>query len=99
MERRADEGANALKMRAPNEQNESRPACLDGTRMNPLSGPVATGWTGAHLPAGTVERAPVFMLYQTLRVTPAMEAGLTDRVWEITEIVALLRDETSKKAA
>jgi hypothetical protein len=27
---------------------------------------------------------------QTLRVTPAMEAGLTDHVWSIEEIVALL---------
>ena len=28
---------------------------------------------------------------QTLRVTPAMEAGIADRVWSIEEIVALLR--------
>jgi len=27
---------------------------------------------------------------QTLRVTPAMEAGLTDHVWELEELVALL---------
>jgi hypothetical protein len=29
-------------------------------------------------------------VHQTLRVTPAMEAGLTDHVWELEEIVALL---------
>ena len=29
-------------------------------------------------------------IHQTLRVTPAMEAGLTDHVWEIEELVALL---------
>jgi len=29
-------------------------------------------------------------VHQTLRVTPAMEAGLTDHVWEIEELVALL---------
>ncbi len=29
-------------------------------------------------------------IHQTLRVTPAMEAGLADHVWEIQEIVALL---------
>jgi IS1 family transposase len=29
-------------------------------------------------------------VHQTLRVTPAMEAGITDHVWEIEEIVALL---------
>jgi hypothetical protein len=27
---------------------------------------------------------------QTLRVTPAMEAGIADHVWSIEEIVALL---------
>jgi len=27
-------------------------------------------------------------IHQTLRVTPAMEAGLTDHVWELTELVA-----------
>lgn len=29
-------------------------------------------------------------IHQTLRVTPAMEAGITDHVWEIEEIMALL---------
>lgn len=29
-------------------------------------------------------------IHQTLRVTPAMEAGLTDRVWSIDELVGLL---------
>jgi IS1 family transposase len=29
-------------------------------------------------------------VHQTLRVTPAMEAGITDHVWEVEEIVALL---------
>src|SRR5258708_16293218 len=29
-------------------------------------------------------------IHQTLRVTPAMEAGISDHVWEISEIVALL---------
>jgi hypothetical protein len=29
-------------------------------------------------------------VHQTLRVTPAMEAGLADHVWSIEEIVALL---------
>ena len=29
-------------------------------------------------------------VHQTLRVTPAMEAGVTDHVWGVDEIVALL---------
>jgi hypothetical protein len=29
-------------------------------------------------------------IHQTLRVTPAMAAGLTDHVWSLEEIVALL---------
>lgn len=35
-------------------------------------------------------------IHQTLRVTPAMEAGLTDHIWEIGEILGLL---DRKKAA
>ena len=34
-------------------------------------------------------------IHKTLRVTPAMEAGLTDHVWELSELVALL--EASEK--
>ncbi len=29
-------------------------------------------------------------VHKTLRVTPAMEAGLTDHVWNVAELVALL---------
>ena len=29
-------------------------------------------------------------IQQTLRVTPAMAAGVTDHVWEFSEVVALL---------
>lgn len=35
---------------------------------------------------------------QTLRVTPAMAAGIADHVWSIEEIVGLL-DAAEKKAA
>jgi len=31
-------------------------------------------------------------IHQTLRVTPAMEAGVADHVWSIEEILALLRE-------
>jgi len=37
-------------------------------------------------------------IHRTLRVTPAMEAGLTDHVWELEELVALLED-SEKRAA
>jgi hypothetical protein len=30
-------------------------------------------------------------IHQTLRVTPAMEAGLTDHVWDIEEIINLIK--------
>jgi hypothetical protein len=29
-------------------------------------------------------------IHQSIRVTPAMEAGLTDHVWSIAEMVGLL---------
>jgi len=36
-------------------------------------------------------------IHQTLRVTPAMSAGVTDRVWEIADIVRLLEDQQPVK--
>ncbi len=33
-------------------------------------------------------------IHQTLRVTPAMEAGLTDHVWDLMELVALTENES-----
>ena len=38
-------------------------------------------------------------VHQTLRVTPAMEAGLTSTVWSISDIVALLDAEPATQAA
>lgn len=32
----------------------------------------------------------VVRTHKTLRVTPAMAAGITDRLWEVSAIVALL---------
>jgi hypothetical protein len=29
-------------------------------------------------------------VHQSLRITPAMAAGVTDHVWEISEVIALL---------
>ena len=29
-------------------------------------------------------------VHQTLRVTPAMEAGITDHVWSVEDVIALL---------
>jgi hypothetical protein len=38
-------------------------------------------------------------VHQTLRVTPAMEAGLTDHVWSLEELVGLLDAKTIAMAA
>ena len=35
--------------------------------------------------------------HQTLRVTPAMESGLTDHVWTVEELIALMPVEQPKK--
>jgi hypothetical protein len=37
-------------------------------------------------------------IHQSLRVTPAMEAGVTDHVWELEDIVKLM-DYVALKAA
>jgi hypothetical protein len=37
-------------------------------------------------------------IHQTLRVTPAMAAGLSQRVWNIADIVALLEASENKAA-
>ena len=36
-------------------------------------------------------------IHQSLRVTPAMEAEITDHVWSLEEIADLVKDETPKK--
>ena len=36
-------------------------------------------------------------IHKTLRVTPAMEAGVSDHVWLMEEIAALVKDEAPKK--
>jgi len=33
-------------------------------------------------------------LHQTLRVTPAMEAGVTDHVWDVEELVKLMEPKS-----
>jgi hypothetical protein len=37
-------------------------------------------------------------IHQTLRMTPAMAAGLTDRLWDIEDIVALLERQEAAEA-
>lgn len=36
-------------------------------------------------------------IHKTLRVTPAMEAGIADHVWSLEEIAGLVQDEPAKK--
>jgi IS1 family transposase len=38
-------------------------------------------------------------IHQTLRVTPAMEAGISDHVWSIEEVVGLLESEPLRRVA
>jgi hypothetical protein len=38
-------------------------------------------------------------VHQTLRVTPAMEAGLTEHIWSLEELVGLLETEALADAA
>jgi len=38
-------------------------------------------------------------VHQTLRVTPAMEAGLSDHVWEIDELIGLLEHKATEAVA
>jgi IS1 family transposase len=38
-------------------------------------------------------------IHRTLRVTPAMAAGVTSKLWEVSDLVALLAAAESKKAA
>jgi hypothetical protein len=38
-------------------------------------------------------------VHQTLRVTPAMEAGLSDHVWSLAELVGLLERNAAEAAA
>ena len=38
-------------------------------------------------------------VHQTLRVTPAMEAGISSHVWSVAEIVALMERHSIRLAA
>jgi hypothetical protein len=38
-------------------------------------------------------------VHQTLRITPAMEAGLSDHVWSLLELASLLKDKELAAAA
>jgi IS1 family transposase len=38
-------------------------------------------------------------IHRTLRISPAMAAGVSSRLWEVADLVALLEAEESKKAA
>ena len=38
-------------------------------------------------------------IHRSLRVTPAMAAGVTDRLWDVSDLVALLEAEEQAKRA
>jgi hypothetical protein len=37
-------------------------------------------------------------IHQTLRITPAMAAGVTDRVWDAEDVIALLDTQETRTA-
>src|SRR5258708_31863611 len=37
-----------------------------------------------------------FKIHRTLRVTPAMAAGITDRLWEVSDLITLWEAEVGK---
>jgi transposase len=49
--------------------------------------------TVARLGVELGEACEKFRIHSSLRITPAMAAGLTDHVWELSEIVGLLERE------
>jgi hypothetical protein len=36
-------------------------------------------------------------IHKTLRVTPAMAAGITEKLWDIADIVAIIPEEEPRK--
>jgi len=38
-------------------------------------------------------------IHRTLRVTPAMAAGVTDRLWEVSDLITLWESEEARRAA
>ncbi len=64
----------------------------------------ATRHSGFAVPVNLLATRLYFMFYnfcglhQSLRVTPAMAAGVSDHIWELREIVALL-DKANKLAS
>ena len=52
-------------------------------RSGPFEGPAIV------IPPALLEDTYFAKVHKTLRVTPAMEAGIADHVWEIKEIVNL----------
>ncbi len=80
-----------VKLYGNDAESEARysPAECIGTRVIPIIGQP----NPKYISTSYVE------LHQTLRVTPAMEAGIADHVWTTEEIVSLLEPERGSLAA
>jgi hypothetical protein len=66
-------------------------------RINPTydpAGRVGKSWVVATMPITTSAAST-----KTLRVTPAIEAGLTDHVWTLQELVSILEHKEIMSAA
>jgi hypothetical protein len=48
---------------------------------------------------GVASRTNFIKIHRTLRVTPAMAPGVTDRLFDVSDIVAILEDTEAERAA
>jgi hypothetical protein len=63
---------------------------MPGVRNNPAEERNDSGMNHAHNVALHFMHYNYCRIHQRLRVTPAMQAGLTDHVWELEELVTLI---------
>lgn len=73
------------------------PATCIGCDMKTVSGVSKKVENHGHAVALYFAYYNLCRVHQSIRVTPAIEAGLTDHVWSVEELVALLPEPVAKK--
>ncbi|HEX7778978.1 MAG TPA: hypothetical protein VF424_07065 [Vicinamibacterales bacterium] len=70
---------------------------------HPGAGSIPTVVSGrpdpSHISTSFVEGYGFIKIHSTLRMTPAMAAGVTAKLWDVADLVDLLIESESKKAA